>query len=161
MPKIIGPTRVKRIPLTRGYYALVDAMDHDRVNAYKWCIFLRKNGSVVAARRTVRDSRGQYTRLLHHEILDVYPSEISPKVVDHINRNPLDNRKVNLRLVTSQENCYNCKRSDASRGYSFNKRVGKWQVYTRIPCKPYVYLGYFPTEQEAIARVKEYQLANN
>lgn len=36
------------------------------------------------------------------------------RVVDHINKVPLDNRKKNLRIITHQQNCWN------RRGYSLN-----------------------------------------
>ena len=39
---------------------------------------------------------------MHHIILKVEPK--MRKVVDHINKNSLDNRKVNLRIVNRAEN---------------------------------------------------------
>ena len=44
---------------------------------------------------------------LHHLVLGTTASEIAPKTVDHINRNKLDNRKDNLRVVSITENNWN------------------------------------------------------
>jgi len=62
---------------------------------------------------------------MHRMVLQAKDNEI----VDHINRNKLDNRKANLRVVTPFLNALN----QASRGTSKYKGVGKhkdkWQVY--------------------------------
>ena len=55
-------------------------------------------------------------------------------VVDHINKDKLDNRVDNLRLVTQKENSLNTKKITLSkyRGVSFDKRVNKWFAYVTI-----------------------------
>lgn len=68
------------------------------------------------------------------------------KQIDHINRNRLDNRRENLRFVTTQENCRN--RAN-SKGYYYNKRWKRWIVRDRIEGKRFT-VGVFETEQEAI-----------
>jgi len=73
-------------------------------------------------------------------------------VCDHINQNPLDNRKCNLRIVDKRINALNSKlRSDNTSGYkgvSFDKRSGRW--FARI----YLYgkdkrIGTYATPEEA------------
>lgn len=46
-----------RIPLTRGYFAIVDAKDYERIAAVKW--YAVKEGNTVYARRTIRLSKNK------------------------------------------------------------------------------------------------------
>ena len=72
--------------------------------------------------------------------------------VDHINHDTLDNRKVNLRLCTIQENQRNQKirvgTSSKFKGVSWDRRLGRWQVSLRSSGKS-VYLGVYINEVEA------------
>lgn len=70
--------------------------------------------------------------------------------VDHINRDPLDNRKSNLRVVSSTQNKWN----RISRGYSWHNGRKKWVAYLRHHGS-YRYLGLFQTEIEAAFAVWE------
>lgn len=84
---------------------------------------------------------------------DCPPSHLE---IDHIDRNKLNNRMDNLRLVTRSENAKNmpakrAHRATGARGVSRLKRGG-WRAYKYTDGR-YVHLGYFPTEQEAAARV--------
>jgi hypothetical protein len=77
---------------------------------------------------------------------------IGKDFIDHINNNPLDNRKCNLRIVTPQQNNMNRKsvKNTTSKyiGVSFDKKTNKWKATIRIDCK-YIFLGYFDDEIEA------------
>lgn len=57
---------------------------------------------------------------------------VAGEVVDHINGNPLDNRRCNLRAVTPTQNAQNrrLQRNNTSgyRGVSFDKSRGVWQA---------------------------------
>ncbi len=72
---------------------------------------------------------------LHRLVMEPIPDGL---VVDHVNRNTLDNRKVNLRVVTQQENTWNV---DDSVGVKRSKKgYGGWEAaITRV----------FPTRKEA------------
>ena len=121
----------RRIKLTRGQYAIVDVEDFERLNQYKW--FCTYHG--YAARKVPRKlKKGNETHVLMHRELCPAPNEM---VVDHINRNPSDNRKANLRPATKQQNCWNAKfkRKPGSSRYTgiyFDKRKGKWLVHMGI-----------------------------
>ena len=65
--------------------------------------------------------------------------------IDHIDHNRLNNSMDNLRVVTNQHNHFN--RSN-TKGYSWNKALGKWRAYIRVN-KKRKHLGYFDTEEEA------------
>jgi hypothetical protein len=82
------------------------------------------------------------TIYLHRFILGV--NKDCDLVVDHINRNPLDNRSENLRLITKAENAIN----KISKGYTFHKKTGKWNTKIKRGNK-ISSLGLYKTEEEA------------
>jgi hypothetical protein len=86
---------------------------------------------------------------LHRLIMGV---EDSTLVVDHINRNGLDNRRSNLRIVTSQENRFNSRKTHTLKNTSIykgvQKRRNKWIARIGIN-RGRLFLGYFNTEEEA------------
>ena len=65
--------------------------------------------------------------------------------IDHINGVRDDNRIVNLRSVSRNENQWN---RTKAKGYTWRKRENKWQAQIKINKKD-IYLGYYNTEQEA------------
>ena len=77
--------------------------------------------------------------------------------VDHINRNKLDNRKSNLRIVTNQENHFNrpLNKNNKSgiKGVYYNKVSNKWccQITLNGKC---VHSELFDIKEEAIAKRK-------
>lgn len=78
--------------------------------------------------------------------------------IDHINGDKLDNRLINLRDVTHQNNIKNCKKrtdnTSGVTGVSFNKKLNKWTAYFTIKGK-LITIGYFVDKKEAIkARLK-------
>ena len=79
------------------------------------------------------------------------------KVVDHINRNKLDNRRSNLRIVSYGFNNRNKdKRVGASSKFKgvYLHHSNKWQAYINIDGKR-CSLGLFEKEEDAAARYQE------
>ena len=87
----------RRIPLTKGAFALVDDEDYDGFSRHRW--HLQSAG--YAARSSPRPCRGYI--LMHRQILGA-PDHLE---VDHLNRTRLDNQKTNLRLCTRTQNAVN------------------------------------------------------
>ena len=86
-------------------------------------------------------------------------------IVDHINGNPLDNRKVNLRIVTSQQNiCNSAKRhyrgtmSSKYKGVHRLKSNGKWKTAIKH-CGEVIRLGHYKSEEFA-AYMYDYAACN-
>lgn len=73
--------------------------------------------------------------------------------IDHINRDKTDNRKSNLRICTSYQNCQNVgvKQNNKSgcKGVHFCKTHKKWKVTIKHNCKQ-ISLGYYHNKEEAI-----------
>lgn len=111
--------------------------DRPIVEAGKWSI--TKSGYV---RRTVGVG-GE--RLLHRIILRPAPNE----EVDHINGDPLDNRRENLRICTRRQNAAARRFPSGKSGYrGVSYHCGKWQASVRVD-GVLVYLGRFDTAEEA------------
>lgn len=74
----------------------------------------------------------------------------SRDVVDHVNFDPLDNRRENLRVVTWQQNCQHRKTRNRTgyRGVALHRATGKYQSYVRHNGKRH-YCGLFATPREA------------
>ncbi len=149
------------VVLTRGYSAVVDDEDYDRVMELNWIASPYVSEStgeitIVYARAAVYKPDGRLTTvLMHRYILQV--SGFQNKV-DHINHNGLDNRRENLRVCSNRENISNGRHrntyggkptSSQYKGVCFNKRSGKWQADIRTGGGKRRYLGLHATEVEA------------
>ena len=66
------------------------------------------------------------------------------KMLDHKNQIKNDNRILNLRILTNQENLFNTN----AKGYYWNKRDKKWQSQIMINGKN-IYLGMYDTEEDS------------
>lgn len=144
------------IPLTKGQFAIVDDEDADLAQL-KWCAALGKtyaNGGQFTARRSVRINKKGYWMLMHRVILSrkMERSLAANELVDHINGDPLDNRRSNLRLATASQNLHNIGRSSANtsgyKGVSWDRRRKKWRARIKKDGKE-KHLGLFDTPEEA------------
>lgn len=125
---------------------MVDDADYELASQYKWYAGKRRTGEFSA----MREKSGR-TRYLHRLIMGMADSDKRP--VDHIDHNPLNNTRANLRICTQSQNCMNrTKPKNASskyKGVSLNKQFKKpkWRAYIRY--ESLIYLGDFDSEKDA------------
>ena len=102
-----------RVPLTQDKVAIVDTEDLTFVSGRAW-VAVRYGGRWYAKTNVCCNS-GTWTAVYLHRVL---MRDLGGRQVDHINGDGLDNRRCNLRSVSSAENKYNAgKRKDNSSGY--------------------------------------------
>ena len=89
-------------------------------------------------------------RAVHRMVWLHYYGENPHSFIDHINRDRLDNRIINLRCVTSSQNAQNRSISDETKGVSYLR--GKWMARLCWPVKKYI--GLFESEELAISAYK-------
>lgn len=122
---------------------LIDSQYYESVARYCWSI--SKTGGYPCANRGKRPNGA--TIYLHNFLFGYAPDG---KEWDHINRNPLDNRRANLRIVTHQKNMMNQKirrdNTSGTPGVGWSKCNKKWM--TRHGKR---YIGIFDSIEEAIA----------
>lgn len=119
-------------PITGGE-AQIDEADLELVSQYKW----HKNDNGYAVWRGIKDGKKQTIRM--HRLIMQPPNDM---VVDHINHDPLDNRRENLRIVTQSVNMRNM--TNQGKGYWYSKPIRRWVVDVN-----HKYRGTFITEAEA------------
>ncbi len=103
------------------------------------------------------NNRG-YAHLCPKPIHRVLANAVRGMDVDHINGDKLDNRAVNLRVVTHRANCQNrtkLNRNNTSgvTGVYWRARINSWQVYVAVDGRER-HLGYFKNKDAAIAKRK-------
>lgn len=126
-------------------YAMVDVVDAKWIGRHRWHYERRYAVRDVGGRRQKRKI------YLHRQILGLVPGDGLEG--DHINRDRLNCRRSNLRIVpgksANRQNLPGQRNTSSShRGVSFYKRDGTWQAYTRANGRR-VHIGYFKTENEA------------
>tara|TARA_R110000822_G_C14931952_1_gene452657 strand:- start:18 stop:503 length:486 start_codon:yes stop_codon:yes gene_type:complete len=86
--------------------------------------------------------------------------EMPPRglVIDHIDRNPSNNKLDNLRVVTHGENVRNSDRVDNSK-LALQGVSGRWYAYNYYKGKR-THLGTFDTEEEATEKARHVKLNN-
>jgi hypothetical protein len=122
-----------------------DKEDYDLIKEYCWSEL--KNGYIQAN----NDGKKIY---LHRLITNPNANE----VVDHIDHNPLNNLKTNLRICTQQQNTHNSStpitNTSGIKGVSWDKNMNKWFAYIGYNNKR-ISLGYYDDIKEAEKARKE------
>lgn len=131
------------VPLPSGDRMLLDLEDWLQARRHKWHAI-----KGYPARWKVEPGKARVKVFLHRELLGLLPGD--GQGVDHINGNPLDNRRANLRLCTQAENLQNRRAaptgSSRFRGVSLVR--GKWESHAKLNGKQH-YLGRYDDEEEA------------
>lgn len=125
---------------TKGESFIIDEADLDKVFGSTWCF--NKSGRYLVATINKKVVR------LHRFILDVDGPDV---VVDHINGDPSDNRRCNLRITTQKHNSRNVRASkDNKVGYPGIDRKPNGRYRARITVdRKEIQLGVYDTIEEA------------
>lgn len=124
-------------------WALVDDRDFDIVNKWKWRPITKFN---YIGRW--KDSTCKKIILLHRFLLNAKAGE----EVDHIDHNPLNNQRSNLRICNNRENKMNLRKHRGTsiyKGVSWNSRNQKWQSFIRYKKNKNLNLGSYKNELHA------------
>lgn len=149
---------VTRVPLWNREkrvvaYAIIDTVDAAWVTQWRWHL-----SSGYAARAESYVSRQIW---LHREILGL-PRKRDGLEGDHINRNKLDNRRGNLRVVPSLYNQQNKSAYGAGsqyRGVCWSSQDQRWTASVKLNGRLHK-LGYFLTEWDAAGVAAHYRVAH-
>lgn len=130
-----------------------DEEDYELVKKYVW--YIGKDGYVVTHNPN-KGVDGEHNLIrMHRLVLRIKDENIK---VDHKDRKRNNNKKMNLRFATPQENMMNASKQTDSiyskyKGVCYHKKAQKWVSYIRINEKR-VHLGTFDTELEAAEAYK-------
>lgn len=138
---------MKHVPIGKsGFVATVDDDDFDRIAAHKWT--LSKAGSTFYALTSVCLARGKHVTVYMHRMVMNYSG---PLMIDHANRDGLDNRRKNLRTATRGQNSMNRgpKKRGISRFVGVSRQDGENRAKPWFATVARKRIGYFATEEEA------------
>ena len=129
---------------------IIDIEDIKKIKKYKW------HYDCGYCTTTIQEKNKKYNMKIHRLIMGFPDSNI-----DHINRNKLDNKKINLRCVGQSVNTYNNRMKSTNTsgvtGVVWVKRKNKWGANIGHQNKLYN-LGHFTDKQDAINVRKEAEL---
>lgn len=166
--------KFRRIKLTQGQYAIVDAWRYEELNKYNW--YAHKNKNTYYAYRAAKAGEKRKSRCIkmHSEVLRLQKTDdrrlrtddrgqktddrrLNERVIiDHKNGDGRDNREANLRQANYSQNSQNRKKikricGSQYKGVWLDKKTGKWRAQICYGGKK-KHLGYYSNEAEA-ARV--------
>jgi hypothetical protein len=139
---------MKEIKLTQGYVTLVDDDDFEYLNQFKWHVAIVRNKYIYAIKVIKKD--GKYKRIKLTNFLLNPPDGY---VVDHKDRNTLNNTRENLRICLPKENGRNISKTlknttSIYKGVVYHKGNKSWEARIKIDGKR-IYLGNFKNEEDA------------
>lgn len=138
---------MKKIALSQGLFATVDDADYDWLSQWGWSASRQgRKGCIAPKYRAVRVEKRegkQRAILMHRQIMAPNVGE----VIDHINGDPLDNRRENMRVTDQRANSINrvgWHKKPGHKGVHWHKGGQKWMTMFRGK-----YLGLFASDIEA------------
>lgn len=136
------------ITTARGVVYVIDLEDVPSVRGRSWST--NHKGYAVSNRKP----RPSGMDLLHRILLDA-PKDLQ---VDHIDGDPKNNRRSNLRLCSCADNQKNQRRhsnnTSGFKGVHWNKQRKRWRAEIMINRRT-VHLGYFDTPEQASAAYQD------
>lgn len=151
---------MREILLTRGMVALVDDEDYEYLSLVPWVATLKRDR--YYAQRTVGPRLDRHTVSMHRIIVGAIQGEW----VDHWSGNTLDNRRLNLRKCTPNQNQWNRHRRSSKSGFKGVHRIDRecnlkrpWVAGICINGKS-IHLGYFALPEEAAIAYNQAALAH-
>lgn len=144
-----GAARITLYSKGEAFTVLIDTEDLQRVLEHTWYILHRPHTKYAAT--TIRLPDGSQTTRLLHRFLTNAPDGLD---VDHWRTfDGLDNRQLNLRVVSTQKNIFNRRGLGANntsgyRGVSWHKGTGKFEARVEVAGQA-CYLGLYLTAEEA------------
>lgn len=146
---------MKKINLRNGHVALIDNVDLCRVSKFTW---FERNGYVMSYIKNIyyKPELNNHPNRIQH--LSKFILNASPNsIVDHKNRNRLDNRRKNLRIATRSQNQWNrsLQKNSTSgfKGVTWHKKDRKWHARIGINNQR-IHLGGFKSKKEAFEAYK-------
>lgn len=133
----------------------VDLSDLSIIANHSWRVY-----ELHTTYKRVETSVNHKGKAIHYALSRFLLSAPKGVLVDHIDCDPLNNRRINLRIATEKENSRNVpktssKKSSIYKGVSWHKLKGKW-IATCATNSRNKFLGYFDDEIEA---AKTYDLS--
>lgn len=140
---------MKKIKLSTGHYTLVDDVDFERLSQYRWQLHsggYAFRAAYIPASKSITGKKRRKTVYMHRLIMD----NPENKMIDHINKDKLDNRRTNLRVVTASQNQMNSRRRQASgfKGVYYVKERNIYRVILGFKHKAKT-VGWFKNKIEA------------
>lgn len=137
-----------------SYEIIVDTEDLELISSFgTWSIAHEKSGKVG------RVVSGKPMKYLHKIIMNYYGKD----PIDHIDRNPLNNKKENLRMSTTSQNgqnrALNINSNTGVRGLTWDKNANKYRARVQVNGKRNT-IGHFDTIEEGAKALKEYRIKN-
>jgi hypothetical protein len=139
---------MKTIVISNGSTVLVDDKDFEALSQYKWTAHVNRTTCYAIRRQRISEDRPGSIVYMHRQIM----CPMEGMVVDHINKDGLDNRRENLRICSQTENLRNQRPRSNKRskfkGVSWNENDMAYHSRLQFGGRG-VWLGMYKSEVDA------------